>query len=124
MVDRMYNSYLSLTLDREFAATYGYSAGDQNKLKVYAWPSLKCLIACPFPRGNSIEARAIFAVHTVRSDETGLLGGEDVIVASTDETVRFYKLFSVNRQHEWPALGLGGGRILQDEDLQLMQQLR
>lgn len=42
----------------------------------------------------------------------------------SDETIRFYKIFGLNRAHDYPAIGLGGGRVVEDQDLELMSEMR
>ena len=71
-------------------------------------------MSCQLPRGLRSESRAIYAVSKT----------EDVIVASTDETIRFYKFFAGDRMQVYPELGLGGGRVVNDQDLMLLEEMR
>jgi hypothetical protein len=123
---------------REFAATFGYrdlppdvdsgaSFGKTPLLKraaVFAYPSFKCIMSMSLPK---IEHCALYSINTlVRVPgytrdgveiAPSIRGGEDLIVASMDESLRFYKIWAINRHEQYPSIGIGGGKIVQDEDL-------
>lgn len=46
--------------------------------------------------------------------------GPDILAACSDERIRFYRLFGRERALAYPAIGLGGGRVLEDADLDLV----
>lgn len=89
---------------REICATFGYSFSDiSHRIAVYAWPTLKLLVSIP---AGHPELRAIYAVNTVGKNENGEnVGGGTIVVAASDETVRFYKMW----EDERGSIASGGG---------------
>ncbi|ORY86809.1 WD40-repeat-containing domain protein [Protomyces lactucae-debilis] len=123
---------------KELAATFGYCAfalrtqpsASPSKIPacrraaVYAYPSMKCILSMSLPL---VEHRATFAVNSLvrlpgkvvdgKTQPPKVCGGEDLIITATDESIRFFKIWGKNRGQVYASLGLGGGKVVQDEDL-------
>ncbi|KAG5955598.1 hypothetical protein E4U57_003297 [Claviceps arundinis] len=83
---------------REIAATFGYAHPDHSyRIAVFSWPDCSQIAAIPWEE----DLRALHAVPypcMLRPRSTAKTGGktinECIVVASSDETIKFYELWS------------------------------
>ncbi|KAI5787627.1 WD40-repeat-containing domain protein [Peziza echinospora] len=109
---------------REIAATFGYANPDHPiRIAVFSWPECKQVAAIPWGE----DMRALYAVgypggpieDSPRPDATGSRGTQRhsdgcIVVAASDETVRFHEVWSECRKGVvgWRGV-LGGSDILE-----------
>ncbi len=108
-VDAQVTALIWSTAYREICVTLGFSLPHvSHRIAVYAYPTLKCITAVSLA---APENRAIYAVSAAEQHTANMNDMTDVIVASSDETVRFYRFWERHRSS-----GIGGGRVLIDDD--------
>ena len=112
------------TTRREIAATLGYAQPDHPyRIAVFSWPDcrqvlavpwsndLRALLAIPYPGGSheAGEGTAMGEIWYSRTKEEGC-----IVVASSDETVKFHEVWAgKSRATGMRAGGLGGSSILE-----------
>ncbi|KAH8811584.1 WD40-repeat-containing domain protein [Xylogone sp. PMI_703] len=121
-VSAQVTSLIWSTSQREIAATFGFGAqGNPFKVATFSWPECKLVYGVP----ESGEDRALYAVPYSSAPYNGFKqskdrrkdcdGEECIVVASDDESIKFYQV--------WPASGrsiprslVGGSGILRGTD--------
>lgn len=108
---------------REIAATFGYAQPvHPYRIAVYSWPDCRQVVAIPWMG----EIRALFAIaYPGGPNETSRQRGEGgrwwsrtaeegcLVVASSDESVKFHEVWSEARRSTGGSAGLLGSDILQ-----------
>ncbi|KAL9104776.1 MAG: hypothetical protein Q9163_000326 [Psora crenata] len=109
---------------REIAATFGYAQPEHPyRIAVFSWPECRQVVAIPW--GNDL--RALFAISypfgpedadaSTRTGETGYSRTAEegcLVVASSDESVKFHEVWSGSRKSTGMSMGLlGGSSILE-----------
>ncbi|KAI9839470.1 MAG: hypothetical protein M1819_002095 [Sarea resinae] len=109
------------TSRREIAATFGYAQPDHPyRIAVFSWPScqqivaipwageMRALYAIPYPGGPNLPVRAQRQTEggqwLTRTAEEGC-----IVVASSDESVKFHEIWSEAKQATYETSGLLGG---------------
>jgi meiosis-specific APC/C activator protein AMA1 len=113
---------------REIAATFGYASPEHPyRIAVFSWPDCQQIVAIPWEG----EHRALFAIpYPVRPDgfkaDTALATDRErrrvkpvqdgcIVVASSDESVKFHEVWSTDKRTVTGGVGtLGGSDILED----------
>jgi meiosis-specific APC/C activator protein AMA1 len=113
---------------REIAATFGYASPEHPyRIAVFSWPDCRQVVAIPWEG----EHRALFAIPypmgpTEPESESSRLGEDDsrrsragrdgcIVVASSDESVKFHEVWSTDKKTVSSGVGiLGGSDILED----------
>ncbi|PHH76449.1 hypothetical protein CDD80_1532 [Ophiocordyceps camponoti-rufipedis] len=104
---------------REIAATFGYAQPEHCfRVAVFGWPECNQIAAIPWLG----DLRALYAIPLPRNDdvdEEDTLGQSDgcIVVASSDETLKFHELWPLGQTATMGRSGmLGGSDILDDLD--------
>ncbi|KAI5786896.1 WD40-repeat-containing domain protein [Pyronema domesticum] len=122
-VSAQVTSLIWSTNHREIAATLGYANPDHPvRIVVYNWPECKQVVSVPWQE----EMRALFAVaypggpHISEGPSKPLRKQKRresegcIVVAASDETVRFHEIWSPDRREVYASSGvLGGSYILE-----------
>ncbi|KAI5818275.1 WD40-repeat-containing domain protein [Pyronema omphalodes] len=118
-VSAQVTSLIWSTNHREIAATLGYANPDHPvRIVVYNWPECKQVVSVPWQE----EMRALFAVaypggpHISEGSLTQKRRESEgcIVVAASDETVRFHEIWSPDRREVYASSGvLGGSYILE-----------
>lgn len=104
---------------REIAATFGYAHPEHPyRIAVFSWPDCSQTAAIPWDD----DLRALHAVPypcflngSKGADETGGRVNECIVVASSDETVKFHQIWSTEGSRAVTRPGMyGGSDILED----------
>jgi meiosis-specific APC/C activator protein AMA1 len=113
---------------RELAATFGYASPDHPyRVAVFSWPDCRQIVAIPWEG----EHRALFAVSYPFGPKSAKIEGPQpansewrrrnigqdgcIVVASSDESVKFHEVWSAEKKAVSSAVGLlGGSDILED----------
>ncbi|EPX72730.1 Cdc20/Fizzy family WD repeat protein [Schizosaccharomyces octosporus yFS286] len=77
---------------KEFSVTFGYSIDTvQHRFAIYSWPQLKCLVSV-LPSVS--DTRCVHSVLTCTYDDARKkqVPGNNIVVAGSDETVKFFDL--------------------------------
>ncbi|EPY52693.1 Cdc20/Fizzy family WD repeat protein [Schizosaccharomyces cryophilus OY26] len=77
---------------KEFCVTFGYSVESvQHRIAIYSWPHLKCLVSV-LPRIS--DTRCVHSIMTCTYDDVRKkqVPGNSIVVASSDDTVKFFDL--------------------------------
>lgn len=106
------------TTRREICATFGYAQPDHPyRIAVFSWPECKQVAAIPWDG----EHRALYAIpylggpnesHTSREGGRGLSRTAQegcIVVASSDESVKFHEVWTANQKATSGGEGLLGG---------------
>ncbi|KAI7924005.1 WD domain-containing protein [Pyricularia oryzae] len=120
------------TTRREIAATFGYAQPEHPfRIAIFSWPSCKqvaaipwegehrALYAIPYPReplSNPSSGKGRGTTRPPVSSEDGLNGGKDgcIVVAASDESVKFYEVWPADKRPTTGGVGmLGGSDILE-----------
>lgn len=121
-VQAQVTSLIWSTSRREIAATLGYAQPDHPyRIVVFSWPDCKQVVAIPW----ATEARALFAVpYPGGPNETSEQAGEGetwwsrtaeegcIVVACSDESVKFHEVWSGARKATGSHMGLLGGSAI------------
>lgn len=126
-VQAQVTSLIWSTTRREIAATFGYAQPDHPyRIAVFSWPDcrqvvaipwngeMRALYAIPYPGGpnESTRQRGEGGMWWSRTAEEGCL-----VVASSDESVKFHEVWSEARKSAGGGVGLlGGSDILESLD--------
>lgn len=104
---------------REIAATFGYAQPEHCfRVAVFGWPECNQIAAIPWAG----DLRALYAIPLPRNLDVfneGILGQSDgcIVVASSDETLKFHELWPLGQTATMAMSGmLGGSDILDDLD--------
>lgn len=110
------------TTRREIAVTFGFSHSGHNiRIAVYSWPDCKQVAAVPWEGKN----RALYGIscsqgrrqYSLKPEETtgNTMKEGCIAVASSDESIKFYKLWPNDNKPVISGVGmLGGSSILED----------
>ena len=107
------------TTRREIAATFGYAQPEHSfRIAVFTWPECRQVVAIPWMGEN----RALYAIaYPGGPNEASQHRGEGgtwwsrtaeegcIVVASSDESVKFHEVWSEARKSTWGTGGLLGG---------------
>lgn len=118
-VQAQVTSLIWSTSRREIAATFGYAQPEHSyRIAVFSWPDCKQVVAIPW----ATEARALFAISFPGGpNETSKQAGEGetwwsrtadegcIVVASSDESVKFHEVWSGAKKATGGHMGLLGG---------------
>jgi meiosis-specific APC/C activator protein AMA1 len=119
-VSAQVTSLIWSTTRREIAATFGYAQPDHPyRIAVFSWPDCKQVAAIPWEG----EHRALYAISYPGGPHSGSRDGKNasqtaeegcVVVAASDESVKFHEVWSADRKATAGGVGmLGGSDILE-----------
>ncbi|PHH81670.1 hypothetical protein CDD83_3511 [Cordyceps sp. RAO-2017] len=109
------------TTRREIAATFGYSQPEHfYRVAIFSWPECQQVAVIPW----KADLRALYAIPYpsrigVPGGPTHSLGSSEgcIVIASSDETVRFHEVWSAKDNKTVAKFGLlGGSDVLEDLD--------
>ena len=118
-VQAQVTSLIWSTSRREIAATFGYAQPDHPyRIAVFSWPECRQVVAIPW----ASEMRALLAIaYPGGPNETSRQAGEGgiwwsrtaeegcIVVASSDESVKFHEIWTGNKKSTGGGSGLLGG---------------
>ena len=118
-VQAQVTSLIWSTSRREIAATFGYAQPDHPyRIAVFSWPECRQVVAIPW----ASEMRALLAIpYPGGPNETSRQAGEGgiwwsrtaeegcIVVASSDESVKFHEIWTGSRKSTGGSTGLLGG---------------
>lgn len=118
-VQAQVTSLIWSTSRREIAATFGYAQPDHPyRIAVFSWPECRQVVAIPW----ASEMRALLAIaYPGGPNETSRQAGEGgiwwsrtaeegcIVVASSDESVKFHEIWTGSRKSTGGSAGLLGG---------------
>lgn len=106
------------TTRREIAATFGYAQPEHPyRIAVFSWPECRQIAAIPWEG----QHRALYAIAYPGGPNDGLAGGDGggissrtrqegcIVVAASDESVKFHEVWSAGQKATLGAEGLLGG---------------
>ncbi|RPA86336.1 WD40 repeat-like protein [Ascobolus immersus RN42] len=128
LVAAQVTSLIWSTSHREIAATFGYSNPEHKmRIGVFSWPDCKQVVSIPWQE----EMRALYAIAYPGGPDPAGRGGRRsdqgstdtdghaacLVVAASDETVRFHEIWGKSRKTVYPKAGvLGGSSILEYDE--------
>ena len=118
-VQAQVTSLIWSTSRREIAATFGYAQPDHPyRIAVFSWPECRQVVAIPW----ASEMRALLAIpYPGGPNETSRQAGEGgiwwsrtaeegcIVVASSDESVKFHEIWTGSKKSTVGGMGLLGG---------------
>ena len=118
-VQAQVTSLIWSTSRREIAATFGYAQPEHPyRIAVFSWPECRQVVAIPW----ASEMRALLAIpYPGGPNETSRQAGEGgiwwsrtaeegcIVVASSDESVKFHEIWTGSRKSTGGGMGLLGG---------------
>jgi len=118
-VQAQVTSLIWSTSRREIAATFGYAQPEHPyRIAVFSWPECRQIVAIPWAN----EMRALLAIaYPGGPNETSRQAGEGkawwsrtaeegcIVVASSDESVKFHEIWTGSRRSTGGSAGLLGG---------------
>ena len=118
-VQAQVTSLIWSTSRREIAATFGYAQPEHPyRIAVFSWPDCRQVVAIPWAN----EMRALLAIsYPGGPNETSRQAGEGetwwsrtaeegcIVVASSDESVKFHEIWTGSRKSTGGSIGLLGG---------------